>query len=261
MQRQKILIIEDDPAMVLYYTFALEAKYDILSATSGNSAIYHINQLGNIDLVILDYKLPDMSGLTVLKEIKRIKPSIPIIVITAYGDEDVAVSSFRCGAKEYIKKPFSYDELFEKIRFCISLKAADKAIRANLFHDASCRTQLGNFCSSAVMSRNFLKIQKAVQHINDNYTTKISLDVVAGIAYMSRHHFSRSFKKALGVTFQDYLKDRRMEKAKDMLKKTRISVIEIAFFVGYADIRHFTKTFKKLTGITPAQYKNNPPKR
>lgn len=259
MQRQKILIIEDDPAMVLYYTFALEVEYDVLSATSGKSAICHINHLEDIDLVILDFKLQDMSGITVLKEIKRIKPSIPIIVITAYGDEDVAVSSFRCGAKEYIKKPVTYAELFEKVRFCLSLRSDDKNNRDIMFHDAVCRTHPGNPCP-AVMSRNFLKIQKSVQHINDNYTSKISLDLVAGKACMSRHHFSRTFKKAMGVTFQNYLNDRRMEKAKDMLKSSRLTITEIAFFVGYADMTHFTKMFKRMTGFTPSQYKNNPAK-
>jgi two-component system, response regulator YesN len=259
MQRQKILIIEDDPAMVLYYTFALEAEYDILSATSGDSAIDHINHAEDIDLVILDYKLQDMSGIDVLLEIKRIKPSIPIIVITAYGDEDVAVRSFRCGAKEYIKKPVSYDELFEKIRFCLSLKAADKNKRANLFHDAACRTQPGNPCYT-VTSRNFVKIQKAVQHIDENYMTKISLGLVAGKACMSRHHFSRTFKKAMGVTFQNYLNDRRVEKAKDMLKSSQLTITEIAFFVGYSDMTNFTRMFKRVTGYTPSQYKNNPAK-
>jgi YesN/AraC family two-component response regulator len=259
MQRQKILIIEDEPAMVLYYTFALEEEYDILSVTSGSSAIEHINHLDDIDLVILDYKLQDMSGITVLKEIKRIKPSLPIIVITAYGDEEVAVSSFRCGAREYIKKPVTYNELFEKVRFCLSLRSDDKNNRAILYHDSSSRTHSGNPCPT-VMSRNFLKIQKAVRHINDNYTTRISLDLAAGKACMSRHHFSRTFKRTMGVTFQDYLNDRRMEKAKDMLKSSRLTVTEIAFFVGYADMTHFTKMFKRMTGVTPSQYKNKPAK-
>lgn len=256
MRRQKILIIEDDPAMVLYYTFALEAEYDILSATSGKSAIDRINHLEDIDLVILDYRLQDMSGITVLREVKKIKPSIPIIVITAYGDEDVAVRVFRCGAKEYIKKPVSYDELFEKIRFCLSLKAADKNNRTNWFLDEACRTQPGNPCP-AVLSHNFMKIQRAVQYINENYNTKISLGQVAGKAYLSRYHFSRTFKKVTGVTFQHYLSDRRVEKAKDMLKSSPLPITEVAFSVGYADMTHFTRMFKRMTGQTPSQYKNN----
>jgi DNA-binding NtrC family response regulator len=167
MQRQKILIIEDDPAMVLYYTFALEAEFDILSATNGNSAIDQIKHLEDIDLVILDYKLQDMSGIDVLRKIKSIKPSVPIIIITAYGDEDVAVSSFRCGAKEYIKKPVSYDELFEKIRFCLSLRSADKNNRSTRFPDATYRAQ-PCYPRSVSTSHNFIKIRKAVQHIDNN---------------------------------------------------------------------------------------------
>lgn len=256
MQRQKILIVEDDPAMVLYYIFALEAEYDILSATSGNSAIDLINHLEDVDLVILDYRLKDMSGITVLREAKKIKPSIPIIVITAYGDEAVAVRAFRCGAKEYLKKPVSYDELFEHIRFCLSLKDADKDNRTNWFLDDARRTQSGNPCP-AVMSHNFMKIQRAVHYINENYMTKISLGQVAGKACMSRCHFSRTFKKALGVTFQHYLSDRRMKKAKDMLKNSPLTITEIAFSVGYADMTHFTRMFKRMTGFLPSQFKRD----
>jgi YesN/AraC family two-component response regulator len=209
--------------------------------------------------VILDYKLQDMSGIEVLQEIKRIKPSIPIIVITAYGDEDVAVSSFRCGAKEYIKKPFTYDEVLEKIRFCLSLKSADKSNRTIISHDAGNRAQPCYPCSTSI-PHNLLRIQKAVHHIDDNYMTKITLGIVAGKACMSRHHFSRTFKKAMGLTFQKYLNERRVEKAKEMMKGSRLTITEIAFFVGYADMTSFARMFKRMTGYTPAQYKNNPEK-
>ena len=256
MQRQKILIIEDDPAMVLYYTFALEAEYDILSATDGKKAIHHIKHLNDIDLVILDYRLHDISGIEVLRQIKRVKPSIPIILITAYGDEDVAVSSFRCGAKEYLKKPVTYDELFEKIRFCLSLKAVDKNNRINVFHDAAFRVGPG-IPPTASTSHNFHKIQKAVQYIDGNYMTRITLGSVAGKACMSKHHFSRTFKKTMGVTFQQYLNDRRVDKAKVLLKNAPLTITEVAFSVGFTDTTHFARLFKRITGFTPSRYKND----
>lgn len=258
MQRQKILIIEDDLGMVLYYTYALEAEYDIQTATSGKSAIDYINRQEDIDLIILDYKLEDISGIELLRAIKKIKPSIPVILITAYGDEDVAVRSFQCGAKDYIKKPCSYSELFEKIKFCLSLKSAEKNKRITLYHDEYRERTISP--RSVGMSHNYFKIQKAVQYVDDNYMTKVSLDTVAGIACISRHHFSRTFKKAMGVTFQDHLNNRRMDKAKDMLKSTKLTITEIALSVGYVDMSHFARIFKRITGFTPSQYKNNSPR-
>jgi two-component system, response regulator YesN len=77
---------------------------------------------------------------------------------------------------------------------------------------------------------------------------------------MSRHHFSRTFKNAMGVTFQKYLNERRVEKAKDMMKNSRLTITEIAFFVGYADMTNFTRMFRKETGYTPSQYKKIPQK-
>lgn len=255
MKRLKLLIVEDNPAMVQYYSYALEEKYIIQTATSGKKAIDHVNHPESIELVILDYKLPDMSGIEVLRTIKRIKPALPVIIITAYGDEDVAVSSFRCGAIDYIKKPFNYAELVEKIRFCLSLKASKESDRTVMSRDGY-RLEAGP-PRSAVMSHNFIKIQKAVQYVDENYMAKISLDTVAKKACISRYHFSRTFRKAMGVTFQDYLNNRRVEKAKDMLKSSKLTITELAFSVGYADMSHFSRIFKRIAGCTPSQYKSN----
>ena len=73
--------------------------------------------------------------------------------------------------------------------------------------------------------------------------TKINLAAAAERACLSRHHFSRAFKKTTNVTYQEYVTVRRVEKAKELLKNPRRSIMEIAHFVGYSDPNNLIRNF------------------
>ena len=102
------------------------------------------------------------------------------------------------------------------------------------------------------------KISKAVQFINDNYRNDVSRDDAAIQAGMSPAHFSRAFKKVMGMSYQDYLHSRRIAEARNLLHTTSISIHEIARFLGFSDQTGFGRIFKKLTGQTPSAYRNDP---
>ena len=255
-RKKFILIVEDEPDMIQFYVTVLSDIFDVLIASSGVSALRQVQETENIDIVILDYKLPDMSGIEVLQELKKIKPSMPVIIVTAFGDEDVAVKSFRLGARDYIKKPFDCSDLIKRINFYLSFEPPEEDYRISVPFDGQItETRL---CYNSTSSANIYKIQKAIKYINDNYAAKISLTVVAQKACLSKYHFSRIFKKITGITYQDYLSNFRIEKAKDMLKKSVLSITEVASSVGYDDLRHFERIFKKVTGFTPSQCKTLP---
>ena len=178
---------------------------------------------------------------------------MPVIIITAFGDEDVAVKSFRLGARDYIKKPFNISDLLKRIDFYLSFKPPEEDPRISVPFDGH-DTEIP-LCYNSTSPATIYKIQKAIKYINDNYTAKISLAMVAQKACLSKYHFSRIFKKITGITYQDYLSHYRIEKAKDMLKKSVLSITEVASSVGFADLRHFERIFKKVTGFTPSQCK------
>jgi len=77
---------------------------------------------------------------------------------------------------------------------------------------------------------------------------------------MSPAHFSRIFKKVMGLPYQDYLNGRRITKAKNLLRTSAQSVTEIAVSLGFADPTGFGRIFKKLTGHTPSTYRSLPQK-
>lgn len=112
----KILIVEDEPAMVsgLKDNFEFEG-YQVISAPDGVSGLERALS-ESPDLVILDVMMPRMSGLDVCKQLKAKKPSMPIIMLTARGQEVDKVVGLELGADDYVTKPFSIRELLARVK-------------------------------------------------------------------------------------------------------------------------------------------------
>ena len=115
-KRTRILIVEDEPAMVqgLRDNFEYEG-YEVISAADGAEGLDRA--LGDQpDLVVLDVMMPKMSGLDVCKQLKAKKPGIPIIMLTARGQEIDKVVGLELGADDYVTKPFSIRELMARVK-------------------------------------------------------------------------------------------------------------------------------------------------
>ncbi len=99
------------------------------------------------------------------------------------------------------------------------------------------------------------RLQRAVDYIEANIAADITLDDIAAAAAMSPFHFARRFKAALGAPPHRYLLVRRIERAKVLLRTTKLPVVEVAFRVGYENISHFTQIFRRLVGQTPGAFR------
>ena len=120
----KILIIEDEEAIrrVLNKILSEEnSSYEIFQANDGASGFEMIKQ-EDFDLVLCDIKMPKMDGIEVLQLIKKIKPDIPIVMISGHGDLETAVSTMRYGAYDYISKPPDLNRLLNTVRNALDRK-------------------------------------------------------------------------------------------------------------------------------------------
>lgn len=255
IRKETILIVEDEPEIVKFLSTILSDRFNItISATAAN----FIKRLTadstcEIDLAIIDNKLPDMSGIELLQKTKVIKPSLPVIVTAAFGDEDVVANAFRYGAREYVKKPFSYHEICRKVDFCLSLKHVEKNSSRKVL---TCETEYQTLRFLTPLKKYYNgKIQKALKFIDENYTAEINLKKVSEQACLSRFHFSRIFKEATGSKYQEYVINLRINKAKKLLSDYRLTITDIAFAVGYNDLTNFERTFKKILFCTPSEYR------
>jgi DNA-binding response OmpR family regulator len=114
--KSKILIVEDEPAMVagLRDNFEYEG-YEVISADDGVTGLERA-LADSPDLVVLDVMMPRMSGLDVCKQLKAKRPAVPIIMLTARGQEIDKVVGLELGADDYVTKPFSLRELMARVK-------------------------------------------------------------------------------------------------------------------------------------------------
>jgi DNA-binding response OmpR family regulator len=112
----KILIIEDEVGIVQFLKQGLEEEgYDISTALDGFMG-FELFKKENFDLILLDWMLPKMNGLELCKAIRIKDKTIPIIFLTAKDTIQETIEGLKAGANDYIKKPFSFDELLERIK-------------------------------------------------------------------------------------------------------------------------------------------------
>ena len=124
----KILVIDDEERMCWALERALSHEgYQVVTATRGLRGI-ELARETEPSLVILDLKMPDIGGIEVLKEIKGINPSIPVIMITAHGSIDTAIEAMKIGATDYITKPFKLEEIKLQITKALHLSISENRL-------------------------------------------------------------------------------------------------------------------------------------
>jgi len=115
MEKAKILVIEDDPAIRRGIVDALQFEgYETLEAEHGDVGLDMAVKVG-YDLLLLDLILPGRDGLEILREVRATRPSLPVIILTARGEEADRVEGLRLGADDYVVKPFSVKELLARV--------------------------------------------------------------------------------------------------------------------------------------------------
>lgn len=119
MQTKKsILIVDDDIAHRTMLRILLDWNYEIFEADDGSTAIDSLADK-SFDLIIMDLRMPKVSGLEALVAIRSLKPAIPVVMMTAYWSDQIADQARKKGAFDYLPKPFDYDRLMRTIERAI----------------------------------------------------------------------------------------------------------------------------------------------
>jgi two-component system, OmpR family, copper resistance phosphate regulon response regulator CusR len=112
----RILVIEDEPRILAFLARGLETEgFAVVGARDGHEGLRLAQEL-HCDLVILDLLLPRLDGFSVLGKLEQTQPELPIVIVSARADMSTKLRGFGLGARDYLTKPFSFDELLARIR-------------------------------------------------------------------------------------------------------------------------------------------------
>jgi len=128
----KVLILEDDPQVAQLLQIALEQKgHTAVWASSGEEALEH---LPGADLLALDLGLPDVDGVDFLNQVRSVRPRLPVLVLTAKGDEQTKVYCLEIGADDYMTKPFSVLEFVARVNALLRRTYGSPRIKISGLH-------------------------------------------------------------------------------------------------------------------------------
>jgi two-component system, response regulator YesN len=232
-----ILVVEDDQVVSELVTLFLGGTFVVRQATTANEALRVLGS-ERIELVVLDHRLPDGTGLEVLTSIRAAHFKLPVIMTTGYGSEELCRAAFKLGVADYLAKPINMFELKNAVRCALAREPAGALTR-------------GPFPGSTDPV-----VQKAVLLINRGYGERLSLRRLASDVGISPYRLSHRFHEVMGISFRAYLLRVRIERAKHLLADGRTSIAEVAQAVGFGDLPRFDKLFKRDTGVTPSTYRS-----
>jgi len=125
--RPVILIVDDDPGIRESFRLILEEHYELIEAGDGRQAI-EIVRTSDIDLVLLDIRLPEMDGIEVLERIKALDDQVEVILVTAVKTVRTAVAAMKLGAFDYVTKPFEEDDLLSVVRRALERRSLEREV-------------------------------------------------------------------------------------------------------------------------------------
>src|SRR5438876_10630256 len=186
MARPQVLLVDDERRLREVVTLFLSEAYDVKQAATGDEAI-RIVRREPVAAVVLDYRLPDRSGLELLIEIRSTRPLLPVVMMTGYGSEALCASALRLGVRDYFPKPVNIGDLLDAVRRLVPESPAgedDEEPEVESRWPVSSRSPADELD---------LSIQKAKRLIQLRYWDNLSLAGLARELGMSKYHLSRRF--------------------------------------------------------------------
>jgi two-component system response regulator YesN len=244
----KLIIVDDEPKI-------RKGLFKLLDAQEGfqvtgvfedvRSALKALYEL-EADVIITDIKMPEVSGLELIRQIRERNLNIRIIILSGYSNFSYAQKAIELGVTRYLLKPTDPRELLAVLREVErELFPVTPEKEENKGQRLEVENEVGN-----------LLVLKAIQYIEVHYGGRITLKDMAGELHLSPNYLCELFKRHTGKNLMEYVTEYRMQKAKSYLNHVEYKVAEVAEMVGYKEPKYFSSAFKKAYGITPLEYRN-----
>lgn len=263
--RYSILVVEDNVELQMYLAKALHERYNVFRAGCVSEAQQVMSE-NSVDLIISDIMMPGMRGDEWCAQLKGdiVTSHIPVILLTALADMANQIKGLGGGADDYITKPFDMSVLLLKVGNIFQQRKRMHAYYVQAFHlnsdqsEEQTETDDVSAQTPEISTLDDQFLEKLMQ-VMDEYVSQsdVNMDQVAQQMNMSHTLFYDKVRKLLDMSPAELLRNRRMNKAMELLKKGGLSVTDVAIQCGYADARYFGTVFKKHFGILPSKVTNS----
>lgn len=250
-----MLIVDDEPIISQGLRFTIPwDTYDVEiigEAEDGREALDMLAQQ-QVDIVLTDVRMPEMDGIQLAKTIQEQMPRTRVIIISGYEEFEYAREALRYGVRDYLLKPVDIDQLLEKVQ-----QLKEEIIQEKETGSQETQNSWLAFLQKEKEEKKGWVIEKAKEYILAHFQDDLKASEVANEMHITPNYFSMIFKKEMGKSFNEYLNDLRIEKAKYLLADTSDRVFEIAKEVGYKEYKYFVQVFRKKTGMTPTDFRDD----
>jgi len=194
--------------------------------------------------------MPVTNGIELCEKIKsNIRTShIPVILLSALETEESQVAGFKAKADAYVFKPFTNKVLLSRVKSIIDNRSSIYTLyKTNPYFDIK---------NVATTDIDKIFIEKIIKLVNDNMSKEtLNVKLIANHMKMSQVTLNKKLVSLTGQTTATFIRNQRLSKAAEMLKKELLNISEITYKVGFNDVKYFRKCFKNKFGLTPSEYK------
>ncbi|WP_035670445.1 two-component regulator propeller domain-containing protein [Flavobacterium sp. 83] len=249
LHKYSLLIVEDNYELKDYLKKELENEYKVLVANNGKSGIDLANEFLP-DIILTDVMMPEMDGFDFCKNIKSdLRTShIPVLMLTAKTEIEDRIEGIEVGADAYMVKPFD----MRLLRLRLSQLITSRQLIFNKYF--SLISEVPEGIKTLSLDKEF--IEKVLNYIKENISNPdLNVESLATQLKLSRSQFYRKIKVLTNQTANEFLRNVRLQKAKQILENDNVSISEVCYKTGFSSPSYFTKCFKSYFGIKPTDVK------
>ncbi|MBA1261352.1 response regulator transcription factor [Stutzerimonas stutzeri] len=248
LQGTRILVVDDVEAeRLLLASYLREQGCRVYLASDGQDCLRKV-RLIRPDLVLMDVQMPVCDGLSACR-IMQADPEmrdIAVIFLTGAAMPMQRVQGLLAGAVDYVSKPFDFEEV--RLRLAIHL-------RARVTAGAASEEEAPEYPADGASNLDNILFQSARMHLLRSLADTPDLQQLAGRVSTNSKRLNEAFRKCVGVTVFEYLREERMKQACILLRETSLAVQAIGLTVGYTSGANFATAFKERFGVSPRKFR------
>jgi YesN/AraC family two-component response regulator len=203
------------------------------------------------DVVVFDYGEPLAADLHLLQSVKRLHPSVPILMVTETHSEELAVWAFRARVWNYLVKPVPLRELKANLQKLAQLSRRREPVARQIERPG---TMMPARLARKPADAETAAMQQIIENIRRDHTTRHDVAQLARACGMDRFRFSRLFRSNFGCSYRSYVMRLRIETACRMLEEPNSSVTDAASAAGFTDVSYFARMFRRHMRQSPTEY-------